>query len=160
MPRKIKEDNIFFGLHLTEEQKVFRDAIYGDDYDVVFCNSKAGTGKTTISVATAKMLIAENKYDGLVYIVAPVQEKSQGFLPGSIEEKTLPYLEPLMQALIKIGEIPEKSIKQMSDMSNQKIGTSWVDCMSHTFLRGTNFENKIVIIDEMENLKLVKRKKY
>jgi phosphate starvation-inducible PhoH-like protein len=68
---------MFFGLKLTDEQKVLRDAIYGEDYDIIFCNSKAGTGKTTIVVATAKMLVAEGKYDGLVYIVSPVQEGKQ-----------------------------------------------------------------------------------
>jgi phosphate starvation-inducible PhoH-like protein len=159
MTRKINADNMFFGLKLTDEQKIFRDAIYGDEYDIVFCNSKAGTGKTTIAVATAKMLVAEGKYDGLVYVVIPVQEGRQGYLPGSIEDKTLPYLEPLMQALLKINEQPDRAIKQMNDSSNQKNGTAWIDCMSHTFLRGVNFENKVVIIDEMQNSYLDEAKK-
>jgi predicted ribonuclease YlaK len=150
MARKFPKDNMFFGLNLTDEQKEFRDAIYQDDYDIIFCNAKAGTGKTQVSVATAKMLVANGDYDGLIYIVSPVQENKQGFLPGTLQEKTLPYAEPLEQALIKIGEQPIKSIKQLALESNKK-GTAWIDCVSHTFMRGTNFENKIVIIDEMQN---------
>jgi phosphate starvation-inducible PhoH-like protein len=161
MPRKIKEDNLFFGLQstMTDEQKIFRDAIYGDSYDIVFCNSKAGTGKTTIAVATAKMLVEEKKYDGMVYIVIPVQEKSQGYLPGNLNEKNMPYAEPLMQALVKVGDQPDRAIKQMADLSVQKNGLAWVDCLSHTFLRGVNFENKVIIIDELENAKVDEIKK-
>ncbi len=150
MAKKISEDNLFFGFNLTDEQREFRDAIYSGDYDIIFCNSVAGTGKTQIAVATAKLLVSSGQFDGLVYIVSPSQEYKQGFLPGSLNEKTMPYGEPLEQALIKIGEQPEKAIKQYSLVANKK-GTGWVDCISHTFLRGTNFENKVVIIDEMQN---------
>lgn len=156
---KISEDNMFFGIDLTDEQKEFRDAIYGDDYNIVFCNAKAGTGKTLIAVATAKILYEEGKYDGLVYIVNPVQEQSQGYLPGDISEKTMPYAAPLEQALIKANEQPEKAIKQLCGNINVKEGRGWVDCISHTFTRGINFENKIIILDEMQNAYLDECKK-
>jgi predicted ribonuclease YlaK len=150
--RQINDDEcMFFGLDLTPEQKEFRDAIYGDDHDIIFCNAKAGTGKTTIAVATAKLLVANKNYKGLVYIINPVQEERQGYLPGDINEKTMPYAEPLIDALNKIGET-EKSIRQLNpNIEAEKNGITWVDCISHTFLRGVNFENKIIIIDEAQN---------
>ena len=154
--KKISEDSMFFGLELTEEQIDFRDSIYGGNYDIIFCNSKAGTGKTQIAVATAKMLVAEGGFDGLVYIVSTL-ENGIGFLPGTLEEKIAPYSQPLEDALIKINEMPSKAIKQYAVL-NAKNGTSkkdayaWVDCISHTYLRGVNFENKIIIIDEMQNM--------
>jgi predicted ribonuclease YlaK len=150
MAKKISKDNMFFGLKLDPQQEALRDAIYGTDYDVIFVNAKAGTGKTLISVATAKLMVAEGRYSGLVYIVSPTQEQKQGFLPGNINEKTLPYSEPLEQALMKINENPMQAIKQCAASSNKE-GKAWVDCISHTFLRGTNFENVIVIIDEFQN---------
>lgn len=158
MPKKISPDNMFFGLTLTKEQIEFRDAIYNGDYDIIFCNSKAGTGKTQIAVATARLLVAEKGFDGLIYIVSPTQEQKQGFLPGTLNEKTMPYAEPLEQALIKIGEQPMKAIKQMNTVA-VKNGGAWVDCVSHTFLRGCNFENKVIIIDEMQNTYLDEAKK-
>lgn len=48
--------HIFYGLTLDEEQKVFRDAIYSKDNDIVFCEAAAGTGKTLISVATGILM--------------------------------------------------------------------------------------------------------
>jgi len=156
---KINDDCMFFGLELTEEQTKFRDAIYDGNKDIIFSNSKAGTGKTLIAVATAKMLVAEKGYDGLIYIVSVGNmEKTVGFLPGTIEEKIAPYSQPLEDALIKIGEQPEKAIFNIND-DPKKQKNAWVYCISHTFLRGVNFENKVVIIDEFQNMYLDEAKK-
>jgi phosphate starvation-inducible protein PhoH and related proteins len=148
-PATLKE-NMFFGLKLDGQQKEFRDAIWSNDYDIVFCDSKSGTGKTLISVATAKLLVEYGRYDGLVYIVSPTQSERNGFLPGGIVEKEMPYFAPIFDALITIGEQPEKAIKQMCP-ENGKNGLAWVDCMSHTYMRGINLQNKCIILEETQN---------
>lgn len=91
-PPETLENNPFFGLKLDDEQKAFRDAIWNKDKLIVFCNAKAGTGKTTIATATADLLVKFGRYNGIVFIAAPTQEQKQGFLKGSIEEKSEPYL--------------------------------------------------------------------
>lgn len=148
--------HIFFGLQLDEQQKDFRDAIWSKDCDIIFCNSKAGTGKTQIAVATAKLLVDFGKYDGLVYVVNPVQESKLGFMPGNIVEKERLYYLPLYNALIKIDVQPEKAIKQLNDPKNSN---GWIDCMSHTYMRGINIENKVVILEEFQNTYLEEAKK-
>ena len=50
-PPETLENNPFFGLKLDDEQKAFRDAIWNKDKLIVFCNARAGTGKTTIATA-------------------------------------------------------------------------------------------------------------
>lgn len=142
-------ESLFFGLNLTDEQKEYRDAIYGNDYDIIFCDSKAGTGKTTVAVATAKILVEQGKYDKLIYLVSPSQEFKQGFLPGTIESKTMIYAQPLFDALIEIGEQPERAI--MSNDDADKIGFGWVKVVSHTFERGVNYKHSIIVCDEMQN---------
>lgn len=152
MAKKISDSHIFFGLNLNNEQKEFRDAIYGNDYDIVFCNSKSGTGKTTLSVATAKLLISEKRHNGLVYVFNPTEEDKCGYRPGSQEEKEKAYYEPLISALIKINEQPERAIRQLvSNINTIKNNESWVDAVSHTFMRGINIEDRVVIIDEAQN---------
>ena len=51
-PKTLK-DHPFYGFTLDEEQIVFRDAIWDPDKLIVFCNARAGTGKTFIATATA-----------------------------------------------------------------------------------------------------------
>lgn len=152
MAKKIDKDHMFFGLELTDEQKEFRDAIYSDEIDIVFCNSKSGTGKTLITVAISKLLVSENRYDGLIYVVSPTQQQVNGFLPGNIMEKESVYFLPLFDALIKIGELPERCIKQYC-VEGKKNSNYWVEVMSHVYTRGINVCNKVIIIEEGQNFR-------
>lgn len=141
----------FYGVPLDEEQKVLRDTIWSNDIDLVLVNAKAGTGKTTVAVGTAVLLVEFGLYDGIVYIMSPSQEMTQGYLPGSIEEKSAPYMEPLFEALIKIGKSPNHLVRSSDNMQALKNGTAYIQAMTHTFLRGCNLENKVIIIDEASN---------
>lgn len=149
-PQTLKKHQ-FYGFKLDEQQKAFRDAIWDDNNLIIFANARAGTGKTLIAVATANLLVQYKKYDGIVYIVSPVQESKSGFLPGDADEKTRVYAEPLYDALYKIGVNAHTAVNQESIM-NQKEGSGYIDCLSHLWLRGCNLENKVIIIDESQNM--------
>lgn len=162
MPKKLPEEHLFFGManKLTEEQRDFVDAMYSDEYDIVFCNSPAGTGKTTLAVAVAKLLVAEKRQKGLVFTFSPVEESKMGFRPGSQFEKEFEYTVPLRQALIEINEQPDKVILSTEpDMKKLKEGAYWVEAMTHTFARGINIKDKVVIIDEAQNWTVSQLKK-
>lgn len=141
----------FYGMALNEEQKVFANAIWNPENLIVFCDSKAGTGKTTIAVGVANMLVQYGLYDGIVYIAAPVQEEKLGYMPGDLNDKVSLYFDPLYQALIKLNINPNTAINQLS-IDNQKTGTGYIDAITHVFLRGQNFENKVIICEESQNL--------
>jgi phosphate starvation-inducible protein PhoH and related proteins len=133
VPQTLNE-HPFFGLTLDSEQKAFRDCIWDTEKLIVFCNAKAGTGKTTIATATSDLLVKYGRYKGVVYIAAPTQEQKQGYLAGSLEQKSEPYFEPFYQALNKLGINLMTSL--CGDIINQKNGTGYIECMTHTFLRG------------------------
>ena len=145
------DDHPFYGMTLNEEQKVFANAIWNPENLIVFCDSKAGTGKTTIAVGVANMLVQYGLYDGIVYIAAPVQEEKLGYMPGDLNDKVSLYFDPLYQALIKLNINPNTAINQLS-VENQKTGTGYIDAITHVFLRGQNFENKVIICEESQNL--------
>ena len=65
------QEHPFYGLRLDEYQKVFRDAIWDTEKLIVFCNAKAGTGKTLIATATANLLYQYGRCNGIVYIASP-----------------------------------------------------------------------------------------
>ena len=148
----------FYGILLDEEQKEFVNAILNPEKLIIFANAKAGTGKTLMAVATANLLVQHNVYDGIVYIVSPVQEEKLGFLPGSADEKISIYTAPLYDALIKLGINPYTAVIQ-EGVENQKNGTGYIDCISHVYLRGCNLENKVVIIEETQNMYVDELKK-
>lgn len=105
--------------------------------------------KTLIATATANLLYEYGRSQGIVYIASPTQEQKQGFLKGTIEEKSEPYFEPFYEALDKIGVNRNTAFYDSS--INEKYQSAYIECLTHTFLRGTNFENKVVIVDEAQN---------
>lgn len=144
------EDHPFYGFTLDSQQKEFAEAILNPEKLIIFCNACAGSGKTFIAVATANLLVQHGAYDGIVYVVSPVQEEKSGFLPGDADSKTKVYTAPLYDALLKLGIPPNTSVNQESIM-NLKNGTGYIDCVSHLWLRGCNLENKVVIVEESQN---------
>lgn len=149
-PPKTLAGHPFYGLTLDEEQMAFAEAIWNPDNLIVFANACAGSGKTLIAVAVANLLVQYGLYDGIVYVISPVQEEKSGFLPGDADQKTQVYTAPLYDALKKLDINPFTAVNQES-ITNQKNGTGYIDCVSHLWLRGCNLENKAVIIEESQN---------
>ncbi len=84
------------------EQQFFMDALLDDSLSMVTCFGKAGTGKTLISTACALHQTHDDnsRYDG-VSISRPIISlgKDLGFLPGTLDEKMKPWLQPYFDAL-------------------------------------------------------------
>lgn len=150
----------FYGLMLDEQQERFVGAIMNLNKVIVFCDAVAGTGKTTLAMGAANMLVKDNrnKLDGIVYIVSPYGEQKQGYLPGSVTEKSEVYFEPAYQALMTCGLNPYTDVCSDS-MTSKKKGSGYVKMLTHTFLRGVNLENKVVILDEAQNFTTEEMKK-
>lgn len=157
-PPKNLNGHPFYGYDLDEQQLDFANSIWDPSKLIVFCNAKAGTGKTFIATGVADMLVRYGFYDGIVYIVSTYGENRQGYLPGTITEKSEVYFEPFMQALINCNVNINTAINDES-MVNQKNGTAYITCLTHTFLRGTNLDNKVIILDESQNYTVDELKK-
>lgn len=155
---KVIDDRPFYNLDLDKDQKKFVNAILNPDNTIVFCNAKAGTGKTTLAMGTAEILVKHNQYDGIVYICSAYGEKAQGYLPGSITEKSEVYFEPAYQAMIECNMNPNLCVNSDS-LVNQKYGEAYVTLLTHTFLRGTNLKKKVIILDESQNYTVADLKK-
>lgn len=148
-PKEIKRDE-FYGLELDDDQLAFANAIWSKDIDIVYCNSKAGGGKTTVATGVANMLVGYNLYDSIIYIMSPYGERKQGWLPGTITEKSSVYFEAFYQALVTCGVNITTAINTES-LVDQKNGGGYITCITDTFLRGSNLDNAVVIIDEAQN---------
>lgn len=152
--------NAFYGMTLDEEQAAFVAAIKNMKKTIVFCDAPAGTGKTTLAMGAANMLVQDkrNELEGIVYIVSPYGEQKQGYLPGSITEKSEVYYEPAYQAMIEVHMNPNTDVYSESMVSRKK-GEAFVKMLTHTYLRGTNLQKKVVILDETQNYTVPELKK-
>ena len=156
-PREI-DNSSFYGITLDDEQLVFANTIWSEDKDIIFCNAKAGSGKTLVAVGVANLLVQYEKFDSIIYIMSPYGERKQGWLPGTITEKSSVYFEAFYQALVNCNVNISTAVNDMT-MVNQKNGTGYITCITDTFLRGSNIDDAVVIIDEAQNFTLPQLKK-
>lgn len=111
--------------------------------DVIFGVGSAGTGKTFIAASYAASQIFHRKVDK-IYLTRPNIETGRGlgFLPGTLEEKYAPYLLPFDSIFTKaLGKGFYEYCLKAKTIEPTPLG----------FLRGTTFENCIVLVDEAQN---------
>ncbi|MCE2863355.1 MAG: hypothetical protein RIR76_856 [Verrucomicrobiota bacterium] len=120
------------------EQQFFMDALLDDGIAIVTCFGKAGTGKTLLSTACALHQTHEDqsRYDG-VSISRPVIAlgKDIGFLPGSLEEKMKPWLQPYHDALevlipSKPPKDPQFAAKKVAKKKHKKHDAHFLSSMA------------------------------
>lgn len=147
------DDHPFFGIVPDKEQKALIDAVWKREKRVFLVDSIAGSGKTLIATALGVLMVQYGIYDKIVYITFPgIYEKTQGFLPGDLLTKSEPYFQPLYDALVTIGELPDHVCNTSTDAIEN--GTAYIECAVSTYMRGININNAFVIIDESENADL------
>lgn len=119
---------------------------------VVFCNSKAGTGKTMLAVAAAYyMLEVKQSVSKIIYYRNTVGIREQGFLPGTSGEKDAPYMEPFIRAITDIG----LRLNNSQRLYGSLLSLEKVECRSTTYDRGLDYSgNLVIIIDEAQNMNL------
>lgn len=154
-PPKTLKDHPFYGLKLDAEQEYLRDCIYDPEKKIIFSNSKAGTGKTLITLATAELMVNYGLYDRIVWIYFPAEEHVHGYLPGDLESKSQPYMTPLSDAMVKLGISPMA-------LANSIYGEKYdahIFFQPDTFLRGVNLSRCIVVADEFQNTSIANAKR-
>lgn len=121
-------------------QGVYQEAI--KDNDVIFGIGSAGTGKTYIAANYAAGELYHKRIDKIILTRPNIETgRGLGFLPGTLEEKYAPYLEPFDNIFSKaLGKgFYEYAIKS-KDIEPRPLG----------FMRGATFDNCIVLVDECQ----------
>ncbi len=113
------------------------------DRDIVFGIGPAGTGKTYLAMAMAVSEFLTGKYSRII-LTRPAKEagESLGFLPGNLEEKILPYLRPLYDALYEMLDFDEV---------NSLMEKNIIEVAPLAFMRGRTLNHAFVILDEAQN---------
>jgi len=142
---KIKTPLSIYQRELNEKQKQFLELAMDKTTKITFVSGPAGTSKTYMAVYSALTLLNQRRVSDIVYIRSAVESSDTklGFLPGEADEKMAPYLAPLMDKLVEL--LPKGDVdvlKKESRISSIPVG----------FLRGLNWNAKVIIADEAQNM--------
>lgn len=134
---------------LTAAQAIHKSALLHDD--LVIAIGSAGTGKTWLSAAVTAELYKGGHVKTIV-MTRPNQEvgKSLGYLPGELDDKYAPYLEPFKKGLIeRLG-----SNKFQADFKRKILAKPL------QYMRGETYDNAVMLLDEAQNTTVVEMKMF
>lgn len=149
--RKIDKNPVYGVKPRNSEQTFAADALTNTNIPLVSLTGKAGTGKTLLALASA--LQARRNYRQ-IYIarpVVPLSNKDMGFLPGDIEEKLAPYMQPLWDNLKIIQDQYSETDKQ-HQLITQMLKEEKLVIEPLSYIRGRSLQRIFFIVDEAQNL--------
>lgn len=149
--RKVDKNPVYGIKPRNAEQTFAIDALTNLNIPLVTITGKAGTGKTLLALASA---LNVKKYYRQIYIarpVVPLSNKDIGYLPGDVESKLAPYMQPLWDNLKVIQDQYNETEKQ-HQLITQMVKDQKLVIEPLSYIRGRSLQRIFFIVDEAQNL--------
>ena len=132
----------------NKEQSFALDLLMDPDVVLVTLVGRAGSGKTLLALAAAlEQTFSTNVAYKKIVVTKPVQPvgKDIGFLPGSMQEKMMPWLAPIQDNLQYLFGNDKMTLDMHVDEGR-------IEIEAMTFIRGRSIANAFIIVDEVQNM--------
>ncbi len=146
-------------------QKCLIDALLNPEISLVTCYGQAGTGKTLVAVAAGLHEMFNRRYNGLTISRPVVSMGDQlGFLPGSLDDKMKPWLQPIYDALDLLmspsspqgprrkQQKKESATEAVIKPYDELIERGMVEIEALCYIRGRSIPKRFFILDEAQQL--------
>jgi len=146
------DKNVVYGIKPRNAEQTF--AIYAltnKDIPIVSITGKAGTGKTLLALASALSVKKEYRQIYIARPVMPLSNRDMGFLPGDIESKLAPYMQPLWDNL-KVIQDQFSDTDKHHQLINTMIKEEKLIVEPLSYIRGRSLQRIYFIVDEAQNL--------
>ncbi len=122
------------------------------NYELVFAEGPAGTGKTWLGVGYSVLLLEQGAVERLI-LSRPALEAGErlGFLPGDMRDKVDPYLRPIYDALADFMD---------ARMLERGMQTGMIEVAPLAFMRGRTLSNACILLDEAQNTTTMQMKMF
>jgi PhoH-like ATPase len=132
------------------EQSFALDALLNDECMMVSLVGKAGTGKTLLAIAAGLFkTLDEGRYQRLL-VSRPIfpMGRDIGYLPGDIEQKLNPWMQPIFDNVEFLMGADKKAAGRAQELINQGM----LNIEPLTYIRGRSIPKQYLIVDEAQNL--------
>lgn len=146
VPAPFKQINSRFGGKVkprNTQQRLAVDMLYNPDITIKMIAGRFGSGKTYLMCASALELLERGKFNKIVYVRNNIEVKNSkpiGHLPGTYNEKLMPYAMPLADHL---GGTEALEIM---------LGQGRIEIVHLGFIRGRDIKDSIIMCSEVENM--------
>ncbi len=142
---KIRDDVKIDQRELTPKQIELLELLKNKNTKCVFISGPAGTSKTFTSILAGLYLLNQKRVSEIVYVRSIVESSDSklGFLPGEMDEKMSPYIQPLIDKLEEL--LPKHDIDKLKKEER-------IHGFPINFLRGLSWNAKCIVADEAQNM--------
>ena len=150
---KVPKEGVWGIYPRNREQQFAFDLLLNEDIQLVSLVGKAGTGKTLLAIAAGLVKTAdENSYNRLL-VSRPVYPMGRdlGFLPGDIEDKLAPWMQPIFDNVeLLLSSYDEGGNRKRGYRELIDLGLMEIEPL--TYIRGRSIPKQYMIVDEAQNL--------
>ncbi len=143
-----------WGIHARNREQQFAfDLLLNEDIQLVTLVGKAGTGKTLLAIAAGLNKSADEGQYSRLLVSRPVFPlgRDLGFLPGDLEEKLSPWMQPIFDNVeLLLGAVEEGSKRKRGYKELVDLGLLEIEAL--TYIRGRSIPKQYMIVDEAQNL--------
>ena len=148
---RVDKTNIYGINPRNAEQSFAVNALINPEIKLVSMTGKAGTGKTLLALASALHVKKNYRQIFIARPIVPLSNKDIGFLPGDVESKLAPYMQPLWDNLKVIqDQFPENDKQHTAIDTMVKDQKLVIEPLS--YIRGRSLQRIFFIVDEAQNL--------
>lgn len=135
------------------EQSFAIDLLLNDEIKLVTIVGKAGTGKTLLAIACGLHKVTEEGLYHKVLVSRPIFPLGRdiGYLPGDVEQKLNPWMQPIfdnVEFLMNLSRADKKAGRGYHELTD--LGLMEIEPL--TYIRGRSIPNQYIIVDEAQNL--------
>ncbi|HEY0839055.1 MAG TPA: PhoH family protein [Vulgatibacter sp.] len=150
---KVPKEGVWGIRPRNKEQGFALDLLLNDEIKIVTLVGKAGTGKTLLAIAAGLSKTMEEGVYQKLLVSRPVFPLGRdiGYLPGSLEEKLNPWMQPIfdnVEFLMNLSRADKKAGRGYHELID--LGILSIEPL--TYIRGRSIPNQFIIVDEAQNL--------
>lgn len=137
----------------NKEQNFAIDLLLDDEVNLVTLVGKAGTGKTLLAIACGLKKVVEEGVYARLLVSRPIFPLGRdiGYLPGDLEEKLNPWMQPIFDNLEYIFTTGSARMSQARSYV-ELVASGIIEVEPLTYIRGRSLPNQFLIVDEAQNL--------
>ena len=153
VPLRVGREGVWRVRPRNLEQYFALDMLLSPDIHLLTLIGKAGTGKTLLAVAAGLQSVVQDGTYGRMLVSRPIfpMGRDVGYLPGTVEEKLNPWMQPIFDNLEYIFS---SGRGRMSEHRNYEdlLASGVIQIEPLTYIRGRSLPNQFLVVDEAQNL--------
>jgi PhoH-like ATPase len=153
VPLRVGREGVWRVRPRNLEQYFALDMLLSPEIHLLTLVGKAGTGKTLLAIAAGLQSVIQDGAYSRMLVSRPIfpMGRDVGYLPGTVEEKLNPWMQPIFDNLEYIFSSGRGRVSEHRNYE-ELVASGVIQVEPLTYIRGRSLPNQFLVVDEAQNL--------